>query len=119
MMQIRDLRRQDMPPVLALLLADHLPAQPRDTARDVQRALAGYATIDQKWCEALAGIQAIVSTEGNDVLGVASCGGRARIHAVGKSMVDQCQKYNDQERLKQKGKPKMKQQQNHQKHEGQ
>ncbi len=48
MMQIRDLRRQDMPSVLALLHADYLPAQPRNTARDVQRALAGYATIDQK-----------------------------------------------------------------------
>lgn len=74
MMQIRDLRRQDMPSVLALLHADCLPAQPRNTVRDVQRALAGYATIDQKWCEALAGIHTIVATEGNGVLGVASYG---------------------------------------------
>jgi len=38
----------------------------------VQRALAGQATIDQKWWEALADIQTIVATYGQEVLGVAS-----------------------------------------------
>lgn len=73
-MKIRGLIQQDIPSVLELLQADQLPSQPRNTTRDVQRALAGQATIDQKWWEALAVIRTIVATEGNDVIGVASYG---------------------------------------------
>ncbi len=71
-MKIRALIQEDMPSVLALLYADQLPAQPRPTTHEVQRALAGQATIDQKWWEALADIQTIVATYGQEVLGVAS-----------------------------------------------
>ncbi len=71
-MKIRALTQEDMPSVLALLYADQLPAQPRPTTHEVQRALAGQATIDQKWWEALADIQTIVATYGQEVLGVAS-----------------------------------------------
>ncbi len=74
MMKIRAFTQEDMPSVLALLYADQLPAQPRPTAHDVQRALSGQATIDQKWWEALADIQTIVATQGQEVLGVASYG---------------------------------------------
>src|SRR6266487_3509006 len=73
-MNIRDLTWPDIPSVLELLHADQLPSQPRTTSQDVQRALAGQATIDQKWWEALAVLRTIVVTEGNDVLGVASYG---------------------------------------------
>jgi ribosomal protein S18 acetylase RimI-like enzyme len=74
MMKIRDFTRRDIPAVLELLHADQLPSQPRCTARDVQHALTGQATIDQNWWEALAFIRAVVATEGNDVVGVASYG---------------------------------------------
>jgi ribosomal protein S18 acetylase RimI-like enzyme len=60
--------------ILELFHADQLPLQPRTTDQDVQYALAGQATIDQKWWETLAVIRAVVATQGNDVLGVASFG---------------------------------------------
>ncbi len=74
MVNIRHFTRRDMSAVLELLHADQLPSQPRCIVRDVQQALAGRATIDHKWWEALATIRAIVATEGNDVVGVASYG---------------------------------------------
>ncbi|MBV9691889.1 MAG: GNAT family N-acetyltransferase [Ktedonobacteraceae bacterium] len=74
MIKMRDFSQRDIPPLLELLHADQLPAQPRTTAHDVQCALAGQTTIDQKWWEALAGIRTIVATQGNDILGAASYG---------------------------------------------
>jgi hypothetical protein len=71
MINIRHFTRRDTSPVLELLHADQLPFQPRCTARDVQHALAGKATIDRNWWEALATIRTIVATEGKDVVGVA------------------------------------------------
>ena len=66
MVNIRHFTRRDMSSVLELLHADQLPSQPRCMVRDVQQALAGRATIDRKWWEALVTIRAIVATEGND-----------------------------------------------------
>ncbi len=73
-MNMRTFTWRDMSSVLGLVHADQLPLQPRATAQDVQCALAGQATIDQKWWEALAIIRTIVAMQGGDILGAASFG---------------------------------------------
>ena len=60
--------------VLALIHADHLPGQPICTIQDVQNALAGHATIDRGWWEALKSIRTIVVTTKEEIVGVASYG---------------------------------------------
>ena len=57
-----DISHDNMSSVLELLHADQLPSQPQCMVRDVQQALAGRATIDRKWWEALVTIRAIVAT---------------------------------------------------------
>jgi GNAT superfamily N-acetyltransferase len=75
-MDIRDLCERDIPAILALIRADHLPGQPICTLQDVQNALAGHATIDRGWWEALNTIQTIVATINDEIVGVASYGTR-------------------------------------------
>lgn len=75
-MDIRDLCERDIPAILALIRADHLPGQPICTLQDVQNAIAGHATIDRGWWEALKNIQTIVATINDEIVGVASYGTR-------------------------------------------
>src|ERR1035438_2035048 len=73
-MDIRDLCERDMPAVLALIRADDLPGQPICTLQDVQNAVAGHATIDRGWWEALKERCTIVATINDFIVGVASYG---------------------------------------------
>lgn len=75
-MDIREMCERDMPAVLALICVDHLPGQPICTVQDVQNALAGHATIDRGWWEALKSIRTIVVTAKDEIVGVASYGTR-------------------------------------------
>jgi hypothetical protein len=73
-MEIRDICEKDIPATLALIRVDHLPGQPICTLQGVQNALAGHATIDSGWWEALQTLRTIVATTNNEIVGVASYG---------------------------------------------
>jgi ribosomal protein S18 acetylase RimI-like enzyme len=66
------MNQKDIPAILTLICADHLPGQPVCTVQDVQNTLTGHATIDLGWWEALTEIRTIVALDGEDVVGCAS-----------------------------------------------
>jgi GNAT superfamily N-acetyltransferase len=73
-LKTRSFRRQDIPHLLNILSADHLPSQPQTRIQDVRAALTGRATIDRHWWKALTSIQTIVALQGQEILGAASFG---------------------------------------------
>jgi len=73
-LQIRALREKDLPSLLALINADRLPSQPECTLQDIQDAVAGKATIDSGWWNALGTIHTLVVTSDTSIVGAASYG---------------------------------------------
>jgi len=75
-MNVRELSQEDIPAAVELINADQMPSQPTCSVQDLQNALAGRATIDRGWWEALVDIRTIVATTDDEIVGVASYGTR-------------------------------------------